>query len=119
MKLSCARVRTTVAVERRLEGEVEAGERFDGGEPGHHQRRLDAPALTDAEFLGEQGIDGVQCRDLCAFELTDDLIEDLEGAGHLQADQGAADPFQDRRDNFGRAGHDCSPWPARRRPTAA
>ena len=30
-----------VAVERRLEGEVEAGERLDGREPGHHQRGLD------------------------------------------------------------------------------
>ena len=50
----------TVAVERGLEGEVEAGQRLDGGEPGHHQRRLDAPALAHGQLLGEQGIDGVQ-----------------------------------------------------------
>ena len=108
-----------VAIERWLEGEVEAGQRLDGGEPGHHQRRLDAPALADGEFLGEQGIDGVQCRDFAAFELADRPIEDLQRAGHPQADEAVPDPFQDRRDDLGRAGHDRSPWPARRRPTAA
>ena len=39
-----------VAVERRLEGEVEAGECLDGREPRHHQRGLDAPVLADREL---------------------------------------------------------------------
>ena len=77
----------TVAVERGLEGEVEAGQRLDGGEPGHHQRRLDAPALAHGQLLGEQGIDGVQRRDFAAFELADRPIEDFQRAGHPQADQ--------------------------------
>jgi len=108
-----------VPVERRLEGEVEAGQRLDGGEPGHHQRRLDAPALAHGQFLGEQGIDGVQRRDFAAFELADRPIEDFQRAGHPQADQGAADPVEDGRDDFGCGGHARSPLPARRRPTAA
>src|SRR5512134_422897 len=63
--------------------------------------------------------DGVQRRDFAAFELADRPIEDFQRAGHPQADQGAADPVEDGRDNFGRADHDRSPSPARRRPTAA
>jgi hypothetical protein len=35
-----------VFIERWLEGEVEAGERLDGGQPGHHQDGLDASALA-------------------------------------------------------------------------
>ena len=94
----------TVAVERGLEGEVEAGQRLDGGEPGHHQRRLDAPALAHGQFLGEQGIDGVQRRDFAAFELAGRPIEYFQRAGHPQADQGAADPVQDGRDGRGSVG---------------
>ena len=37
-----------VAVERGLEGEVEAGEGLDVAEPGHQQRRLDAAASRAA-----------------------------------------------------------------------
>lgn len=108
-----------VSVERRLEGEVEAGECLDGGQPGHHQSRLDAPALAEGEFFGEQGIDGFQSRDLAVFELADDLIEDLQRWGHLQADQGAADPLEGGRGALDGDGHDRSPSPARRRPTAS
>ena len=36
-----------VAVERGLEGEVEAGERLDGGQPRQQQRGLDAAVLAD------------------------------------------------------------------------
>ena len=47
-----------VAIERRLEGEVEAGERLDGGQPGQQQRGLDAAVLADSQFLDEQVIEG-------------------------------------------------------------
>src|SRR5512134_1125139 len=47
------------------------------------------------------------------------LIEDLHRSRHLQADEGAADPVQDSRGDFGCGDHDRSPWPARRRPTAS
>jgi hypothetical protein len=64
-------------------------------------------------------IDGVQRRDFAAFELADRPIEDFQRAGHPQADQGAADPVEDGREDFGCGGHARSPLPARRRPTAA
>ena len=89
--------------------------------PGNEKPSVDKFSIdiADGEFLGEQGTDGVQCRDFAAFELADRPIEDLQRAGHPQADEAVPDPFQDRRDDLGRAGHDRSPWPARRRPTAA
>lgn len=37
-----------IAIERRLEGEVEAGERLDRGEPGPRQRRDDDPSPRSA-----------------------------------------------------------------------
>ena len=46
-----------VAVERGLEGEVEAGERLDRGEPRHHQCGLDAAVLAQRELLDEQRVD--------------------------------------------------------------
>src|SRR5689334_19246253 len=36
-----------IAIERRLEREVESSECLDRGQSGHLQRRLDAPALAD------------------------------------------------------------------------
>ena len=79
-----------VAVERRLEGEVEAGERLDGREPGHHQRGLDAAALAQRELLGEQRLDRLERADLAALELADGGIDHLERPRHPEADQGAA-----------------------------
>ena len=45
-----------VAVERRLEREVKAGEGLDGRELGHAKRHLDASVLAQRQFLGEQSI---------------------------------------------------------------
>ena len=107
-----------VAVERGLEGEVEAGQRLDGREPGHHQRRLDAAALAQGQLLGEQGIDRLERAGFAALELADGLIEHLQRARHLQADQGPADAVEDRGDDFQGASWTLS-LAARRRPTAS
>ena len=64
-----------VAVERGLEAEVEAGERLDGRQPGHHQRRLDPAVLAQREFLGEQAVDRLERGDLAPLELAHDGIE--------------------------------------------
>jgi hypothetical protein len=40
-----------IFVERRLEGEVEACKRFDGGEPRHDEGGLDAAVLAQGELL--------------------------------------------------------------------
>ena len=77
-----------VPVERRLEGEVEAGQRLDGRELGHPERHLDAPVLAQGQFLGEQGIDHLERAGLATLELTHGLIKDLQRPRHLQADQG-------------------------------
>ena len=56
-EVECCKGGDAIAVERRLEGEVEAGQRLDRGQPGHLQRRFDAPALADRQLLGEQRFD--------------------------------------------------------------
>ena len=64
-----------------------------GGQPRHLQRRLDAAALTDGEFLGEQRLDRLDGADLTALELLDQMVERLERPRHAQADQMVADPL--------------------------
>ena len=76
-----------VLVERGLEGEVEAGERLEGREPGHAERGLDATVLAQRELFGKQGVDHLERARLAALELTQGVIQDLEGAGHLEPDQ--------------------------------
>jgi len=104
------------AVERRLEREVEAVEGLDGGEPAHLQRRLDAAALAQGVLLGEQGVDGFERGELAALELTHQLIEDLQRAGHLQPDQVAADALERGR---GAGAHGVTVRAARARPTVS
>ena len=106
-----------VAVERRLEGEVEAGQRLDGRELCHPQRRLDATVLAQGQFLGEQGIDHLERAGFATLELTHRLIKNLQRPGHLQTDQGLANAVEDRGDDF-QGVHGRSPWCARRWPTA-
>ena len=108
----------TIAVERGLEGEVEARQRLDDTQPGHLQCRLDAAGLTDGEFLGQQHLDRLDGAELTAFDLLDQMVERLESARHAQTDQVAADPF-DRGIRRELARHGPAPAPARRRATAS
>ena len=65
-----------VLVERRLEGEVEAGERFDGGQARHDERRFHATGLTQGERLSQQGVDGFKRGHIAAFEATQGGVYD-------------------------------------------
>ena len=107
-----------VPVEGGLEREVESGERLDGRELGHPERHLHPPVLAQSQFLGEQGIDHLQGAGLAALELTHGLVKDLQCSRHLQANQGSANAVENRGDDLQCRGHGCSPWHARRRPTA-
>ena len=57
-----------VAIERGLEGEVEAGERLDRGQPCQGERGLDAAVLADGEFLDEQLVESIDAVDLALFD---------------------------------------------------
>lgn len=57
-----------VAVERGLEGEVEAGQRLDRPEASHAERRLDPAVLAQREFFRQENVDGFEGRDLTLFE---------------------------------------------------
>ena len=83
-----------VPVERGLEGEVEAGERLDGDEPGHHQGILTRRFSRKVSSSAEQGVDGLERGDLAALDPAHGGVEDLEGARHLEADQVAADAVE-------------------------
>ena len=106
------------AVERRLEGEVEALQRLDRGQPRHAQRRLDPRPLAPRELLGQQGVDCLHRADLAALELLDRVVEHLKGPRHAQAHQVLAHPLQGAGPCLLRL-HAGSPWPASRRPTAS
>jgi len=105
-----------VLVERGLEGEVEAGERFDGGEPRHDERRLDATVLAQSELLGEQGVDCFERGHFAVLEAAHRRVENLDRARHLEADHGLLDALDQRGRDFDC--HGAPPWPARRRATA-
>jgi len=110
--------RDAVAVERGLEGEVEAGQCLDGGEARHLQGRFDPAAFADGDLLGKQRVDRLDRGDLAALELLDDVVEHLQGARHPQADRVATDLL----DGGGRqdvVSHAAAPLAARRLPTAS
>ena len=46
MNVEFGKRQDAIAIERGLEREVEAGERFDGGQPRHAQRRPDTPIVA-------------------------------------------------------------------------
>jgi hypothetical protein len=106
------------AMMRFLEGEVEAGERFDGGEPCHDERGLDAAVLAQGELLGEQGVDGLKRGHFALLEAAHRRVEALDGARHLEADHGLLDAVDHGGNDLNMGGHCAPPWPASRRPTA-
>src|SRR4051794_20111926 len=53
-----------VAVERGLKGEVKPAQGLDVDQPAHLQGGPDASSLPQGQFLTEQGVDGLQGRDL-------------------------------------------------------
>jgi hypothetical protein len=80
-----------IAVERGLECEVEAGQCLEDGQSGHTQYRFYPAVLAQAEFLGEQSVDGLNAVDFALLDAAQRGIEHLECAWHLQADQAVAD----------------------------
>ena len=86
-----------VAVERGLEGEVEAGQRLDRGQAGHAQRRLDAAVLAQGQLFRQQDVDGLERGDLALLDAAHDMVERFQRARHLQADQVVADAVDRRR----------------------
>jgi hypothetical protein len=107
-----------IAVERRLEREVEARERLDGGELGHPQcnftRRFSRSVSSSANRVSMTS----SGTGFAALELAHGLVQDLQSSGHLQANQGFADAVEYGRYDLDGRGHGWSPWQARRWPTA-
>jgi hypothetical protein len=101
-----------------LEGEVEAGEGFDGDQAPHLECGSDAPGFTQGEFLAEQGIDRLQRTDLAALELAHRVIQDFQGPRHFEPDQVTAHLVDGARHQLA-ASHGRPPSPARRRATAS
>src|SRR5262249_41125580 len=77
-KIELGKSENAISVERRLEREVEARERLDGGEFGHPQRHLHAAVLAQRQFLGEQSVDDLQRTGFAALELAHGLVQDLQ-----------------------------------------
>ena len=84
-----------VALERGLEGEIEAVQGFDVGQPGHQEGGLDASGLADRELLREQELDRFQGGDLTLLDLTAGAVDHLQGARHLEGDQGGLEAVEE------------------------
>ena len=108
-----------VAVERRLEGEVEAGERLDGVQASHDEGGLDAPVLADRELLGEQPLDRLERAELTTLELAYGGVDHLERARHPEADQGLLDAVEQRAVGIDARRHQGCSVPASRRAMAS
>lgn len=82
----------SIAVERGLEREVEAGERLDRGQAPHAQCRLDPAVLAQGQLFREEDVHGFEGGDFALLEPAYDMIERFERPRHLQADEVVADP---------------------------
>src|SRR3982751_4137203 len=86
-EIELGQCKNTVAIERRLEGEVKTRQGLDVGQAAHLERGLDPAALAQGELLVEQGIDRLEWGDLAALELAHQVIEDLKGPRHLPTNE--------------------------------
>ena len=80
-----------IAVERRLEREVVAGQRLDHRQSGHAQGRFDPTVLTQRQLFAQELVECFDAIDRALLDTPQSRIEDLERARHLQADQASAD----------------------------
>ena len=100
------------AIERGLEGEVEALERLGRREASGLECDRDAAALAGGMLFGQQAVDGLERGELAALDPAHGVVEGLQGSGHAQADQARTDPVQ-------RLAHDAALSPAKRLATAS
>ena len=98
-----------VAIERGLEGEVEALQRLRRRQPRGLERDADASGLADGVFLGEQAVDRLERGDLAMLHPPDGVVQGFQRARHAQPDEVRADAVE-------RSGHDAALSPASRRP---
>ena len=75
-----------VAIERRLEGKVEAFQGLDRNQPRGVQGDSHPSILTRGVFLDQQRVDGFDNSDFPLFQAAQGLIEDLQCSWHAQGD---------------------------------
>jgi hypothetical protein len=85
-----------VAIQRGLEGEVEALQGFDGRQARHHQRRLHAAVLAQRELLDQDLVEGADGVDLALLHAPERGIEHLERSGHPETNETALDAVNHR-----------------------
>ena len=102
----------SLAVERRLECEVEVFDRFGGEEFRGSQRDVDSSCFAQGAIFAEEGVDGFDGRELALLQTLQRGAKRFERPGHFQSDQGGTDAV----DEFG---HWRAPCRSRRRPTAS
>jgi len=94
-----------IAIERGLEREVEAGERFDSRQARHPQRGADTPIVAQRQFLDKQLIERLNPGDLTLFDSPERGVEHFQRTRHLECDQAfldAVDRCRLRVDGHGR-----------------
>ena len=102
----------SLPVERGLECEVEAFDRFGGEEFRGSQCDVDSSCFAQGAIFAEEGVDGFDGRELALLQTPQRGAKRFERPGHFQSDQGGADAV----DEFG---HRAAPCCSRRSPTAS
>ena len=83
-----------IAIQGRLEGEIETLEGLGRGQPGGGHGDTDPPAFADGEFLSQQGVYGLEGGELAPLDLLHGMIERFESAGHAQANEMGGNAIQ-------------------------
>jgi len=86
-----------LAVDRRLECEVEVGEQLHRGEPAGTHGGLQTTVVAEADLGAEQRLDRLGRDELGSIDPGEDLIEGLQGTRHLEVGQLRSDPVTPRR----------------------
>jgi hypothetical protein len=80
-----------LALQGRLEAEVEVSDGLYGGQPGGAHGGLQAAVVAQGDLGTEQRLDGLRRAELPPIDVGEDVIECLECAGHLEIGQLSAD----------------------------
>jgi hypothetical protein len=102
-----------LAFDRRLEGEVEVGERLDHGEARGPHRRLEPPGVAQVDVGAQEPRHGLAPREFAGIAAPEDVVHRLERPGHLEVGELRAELLANRGGRRGQPGgaHEAPPTP--------
>src|ERR1700745_467935 len=96
-ELQFGKCQNAIAIERRLEREVEAGERLDRRQPGHPKCSADTAIVAERQFLDQQLVERLDPGDLTLLDSPERGVEHFQRTRHLESDEAFLDAIDRRR----------------------